>query len=111
MSCSITNRETDHVTVFGGSARVPLGSGAHQPRDAAVAKPYGLRFARELAGPGYPVPLSRFCHDRQIAVTVDGTDAPWYRVVSASMTTTGESTDGTGSTGGEEWTPDRGTLG
>lgn len=105
--------ETGQDVVFGGSARVPLGISVHADgeADAAPARPFGLRFARTLPGAEVAVPPSRFCPDRQIAMTVDGSDSPWYRVVSTSMTTTGQSTDGGGSTGGEEWTPDQGMLG
>lgn len=100
MISNATGRETDQISVFGGSARVPLGSGSSHRSDVAAALPFGLRFARPLPTPAEPAPASRLCPIRQIAVTVDGSDSPWYQVVSTSMTTTGESTDGTGSTGG-----------
>lgn len=111
MISSVSGRETDRFDVFGGSARVPLGGGSPHRSDLAAVRPFGLRFARPLPAPVEPVAASRLCPVRQIAVTVDGSDSPWYQVVSTSMTTTGESTDGTGSTGGEEWTPDQGALG
>lgn len=111
MNSSAMRCETEHVTVFGASARVPLGSSTHRGGEVTLPRPFGLRFARVLPAPAEPVPPSRFCPDRQIAVTIDGTDSPWYKVVGTSMSTTGQSTDGTGSTGGEEWTPDQGTLG
>lgn len=67
-------------------------------------RPFGLRFA--IAVPvGDPLPPWRYCPDRQITIGADG--QPWHRTLAGgTMKSTGPSTDGGPSTGGEEWTPD-----
>lgn len=71
---------------------------------ASGARPFGLRFAVGVPV-GAPLPPWRYCPDRQIAVGADG--EPWYRTLAdGTMKSTGPSTDGGPSTGGEEWTPD-----
>jgi putative ATP-grasp target RiPP len=68
-------------------------------------RPFGLRFAVKPGGQVAVLPLWRYDVDRQIAVDWDG--QPWYRhLVDMMIRTTGPSPDGTGNTGGEEWTPD-----
>lgn len=76
----------------------------HDRPSAPGVRPFGLRFAVRMPGKALPVPPWRYCPDRQIAVTEDG--RPWRELVDMTMDTTGYSTDGTGSTGGEEYTPD-----
>lgn len=68
-------------------------------------RPFGLRFAVEPSGPVAVLPPWKYDVNRQIAVDRDG--RPWYRqLVDMTMGSTGPSPDGTGNTGGEEWTPD-----
>lgn len=72
--------------------------------DEDTPPPYGLRFAGPC-GQGPRLPEVTICPETQIAHTADG--VPWYRtLVAMEMSTSGESQDGTGSTGGEEWSPD-----
>ncbi|MDM4718438.1 putative ATP-grasp-modified RiPP [Micromonospora sp. WMMA1363] len=68
-------------------------------------RPFGLRFATPLDSASPALPEWRWCPERQIGVTPDG--EPWHRTIAAgTKATTGQSTDGGPSTGGEEWTPD-----
>lgn len=70
----------------------------------ATPRPYLLRFAAAATPPATPPPVT-VCPHSQTALLPDGT--PWHRHPTAmEMSTTGASSDGTGSTGGEEWKPD-----
>lgn len=78
---------------------------AAEAASSAGVRPFGLRFAVEPSAPAALLPPWRYDVDRQIAVDTDG--QPWYRqLVDMTMGSTGPSPDGTGNTGGEEWTPD-----
>ncbi len=108
--------ESSHVEdpLVGVSARFSLGRARFDvpvsieaPSELGV-RPYGLRFAVDVARSRVALGPWRFCHERQIAVTDDDHAVPWYRtLVDVTMPTTGESTDGGPSTGGEEWSPDK----
>lgn len=75
------------------------------PASPAGTRPFGLRFAVEPGNPPAPVPEWRYCPEQQIALTPGG--EPWHRTLTdMTMNTSGPSKDGTGNTGGEEWTPD-----
>lgn len=95
------------------SARLPQGAGnfavatSDEPPSSGGVRPFALRVA------GSPIPAlgtqesadgegPRYCPRRQISI--DAAGRAWMG--KGEMTTTGQSTDGTGSTGGEEWTPD-----
>lgn len=104
------------MALFLVSARFPQGAGNFvHPASAAApstdgARPFGLRFARPRVAPAAALaqlPSWEYSHDRQIAL-VAGTGESWaiHAAGTGSMDTTGPSTDGSGSTGGEEWTPD-----
>lgn len=97
---------------FGTAAeRIPLArprvghEGATEATPESSVRPFGLRFAVGVPAVGAPLPPWRYCLDRQIAVGEDG--EPWRLVAGATMATTGPSSDGGPSTGGEEWTPDQ----
>lgn len=96
--------------LFGGVAdRFPLTTPAFTPPPPGGARstcrPFGLRFAPPPAGGTEPVPGWVLCPVRQIAITADGT--PAHRtVIAMTMKTTGPSSDGGPSTGGEEYRPD-----
>ena len=90
--------------------RFPLTAPAFAPPAAgdepSPCRPFGLRFV-PLTTPGEAVsaPRWRLCPVRQIAVTEDGT--PAHRtIIAMTMKTTGPSSDGGPSTGGEEYRPD-----
>jgi len=108
MAATITTTEEQYVAV---SARIPQGAGNVAVSTGSTEKPstHGERpFALRFGQPRIPTavvaefPTWHYCEERQIAVDADGRPA----MAKGEMTTTGESTDGTGSIGGEEWSPD-----
>lgn len=99
--------------VVGESERFPTGLSQSFPvaSDSAPSpqgvRPFGLRFAAPLPGAGSAtvVPLSQWCDRQQLNVMPNG--QPWHQSITAgTKKTTGHSTDGGPSTGGEEWSMD-----
>lgn len=81
--------------------------GLPEPADTPDGAPvvFGLRFTITPNPSASPPPDWWLDPESQIALTPDGT--PWYRTVkNLEMSTTGPSSDGGPSTGGEEWKPD-----
>ena len=105
-----TTSEDQNTEYAAASARLPQGAGnfapgvSGEPPSSRGERPYVLRIGQVRVPAGVEVDdqMWRYCPRRQIAV--DAAGQPWMG--KGEMTTTGQSTDGTGSTGGEEWTPD-----
>jgi putative ATP-grasp target RiPP len=102
-------RKHDDDPLVTATERIPLawprtGDPVGPEHSSEPVRPFGLRFAVGVPA-GEPLPPWRYCPDRQIALSADG--EPWYRTLAdGTMKSTGPSTDGGPSTGGEEWTPD-----
>lgn len=101
---SLPTRDDDPLVT--AAERVPLAwprtgqPGSVENASESSVRPFGLRFAVGVPA-GVPLPPWQYCPDRQIAVGDDG--KPWYRsLVDGTVRTTGPSTDGGPSTGGEE---------
>lgn len=107
MTSTITPSEEQYAAA---SARFPQSAGnvavysSTELPSTHGARPFALRFGQpRIAAAGVAEhPRWHYCQERQIAVDAAGQPL----MGKGEMTTTGESTDGTGSTGGEEWTPD-----
>lgn len=111
MTTTESIRVHDDDPLATAAERIPLGWSrfgkqtiTEGPSPVSV-RPLGLRFAVAPAGATADLPPWHYCPDRQIALGEDG--EPWYRsLTDGTMGTTGQSSDGGPSTGGEEWTPD-----
>lgn len=107
----MTGSKVSHQPLVSESERFATGRAQTAPASASSVpsapgiRPFGLQFATPLDSSTSELPKWSWCDKHQIGITPDG--APWHRSIAAgTKKTTGQSTDGGPSTGGEEWTPD-----